>query len=99
MPDTYLPQCTSVDGPAGNSNINSGTIEADAIASNWPYFDIKITSSFVPLYENVISQNELYAPGSLTSWPENYEPQYRIPVTALTPVTSGNPFNVLTLAP
>lgn len=99
MPDTYYPQ-QFFEVQSAQVTITSSEVPADSIVAIPTYFDINLMSTQIPIHQEIIAQMELYAPGSLTSWPDDNKPQNRIPIYATevaTPTVTSN-FPALTLA-
>lgn len=98
MADTYHPQMITF---GASQTIVSSEILAPSIKHE-SYDNIPITSTQIPMHREIINQMELYAPGILTSWPDDRKPQYRIPTYATevtpTPPVVTTTFPALTLA-
>lgn len=105
MADTYHPQ-QFFERPSPQVTATSSEVPADSIIPQ-PYDRpgddglmpaIMNVSTQIPMHQEIISQMELYAPGLLTSWPDDKKPQYRIPeyATEVAPPDTG--FPALTVA-
>jgi hypothetical protein len=56
------------------------------------------TSTQIPMHREIVVEMELYAPGLLTSWPDNLKPQYRVPEYATEVAAVVSSFPALTVA-